>query len=118
MNLYQKISHGRKFYVFRGFVNYTFFGNKKFLVFFISNERFIHFKKSKAIDERKMTPGRKLTQEPETAYSSNLGAKKNRIQLFPTEYNNCMGCSFRKCISKFLENVCALENMTIYLILN
>ena len=87
MNLYQKISHGRKFYVFRGFVHYTFFGNKKFLVFFISNERFIHFKKSKAIDERKMTPDRKLTKEPDTALIVKLWSQKksyptisNRIQ--------------------------------------
>lgn len=29
--------------------------------------KFIHFKKSKAIDEKKMTPDRKLTQEPNTA---------------------------------------------------
>ena len=87
MNLYQKISHGRKFYVFKEFINYTFFGNKKFLVFFISNERFIPFKKSKAIHEKKMTADRKLTKEPETALIIKLWSQKksyptisNRIQ--------------------------------------
>ena len=87
MNLYQKISHGRKFYVLGGLFITLFLEIRNFLYFLFQTKGLFISKKSKVTNEKKMTPGRKLTKEPNTALIVKLWSQKksyptisNRIQ--------------------------------------